>query len=70
MAKSKKGVPASIPQGVGEQAYASVLGSDAYKKEIAKYQVRFGHIPLMLQSILEEQVALRVFLEGEVGDAK
>lgn len=66
MAKSKK----AGPQDVKGLAYASVLESDAFKNAIAKYQVRFGHIPLMLQSILEEQVALRVFLEGEVGDAK
>ena len=49
-----------------DERIAPVLESEAFQKEMLHYKPHFGHIPLMLQHILEEQVALRVLLEGRV----
>lgn len=49
-----------------DERIAPVLESVAFQKEMLHYKPHFGHIPLMLQHILEEQVALRLLLEGRV----
>lgn len=49
-----------------DERIAPVLESEAFHKEMLHYKAHFGHIPLMLQHILEEQVALRLLLEGRV----
>ena len=57
---------AAVEAKKADERLTPVPESEAFMQEMLRYKPHFGHIPLMLQHILEEQVALRLLLEGRV----